>query len=776
MKFLSVVFLAMLLITAPAWAQVSPKESEQLDFAQGLLSRGMYDMAILQYQKFITNYPKSASLPVAYLCLAEGYFLSQDFDKAFDTFNQFRQLFPNSDQLPISVLRLGQIDIEKKKYDEALKELTSVDVDKKLTGQMQQSFDFYIAQSYLNLGNSAQALVFFQKASEVAGVSSFTGDALKEIGILEVENGHYPEAIDAYTKALQAAQDDTLKEEMTYRIAEVKFLSGQYQDAIDGFNQVLKQFPSGSLSQDALSNLLLAYFNLGEYDQLLKEYQQDAKQIKNDSSYFTVHMAAVMANIEKEKYPEANALLDRMLAFSNLKSQQTAKIFIKKAEILIKQKNFKDAMALLSAYSAEDIDDADETLFLKGQTYFGLGNYDQAFNCFESVAVRFPDSRFAKAALLGEAHARKETGRFKESEELFSRYVQTQDKPDLKSEALYDSVMMALKAEETSTVIAKAQEYLKTFPNGAEYSMILLLLADSYGDNNQPQDAINLLQGYLASPQGSLRPNAANFLLGYNEEVLGHTAEALAAYGKVDANKEGGKFYVAAVKNMAIIDLSLKNYDQARIYFDQLIAHPDESDLQIKTYIWVCNEYLKLQRYEDVMRVANLAEKRFSSGDLLEIRYYKAEASRAIDNCSEAIKDYNQIISSSQKNAFTGSAHIGYGLCLVEAKQFDAAASQYQAALDENEDDYTIAMHAQFEMANLKVAQGDLDDAVKYYILIATIYDDEHYCSESLLRAAKIFEQQKKNEDAIKMYSEILDKYKDTDAFSVAQERMKHLK
>src|ERR1700679_273398 len=80
------------------YAQSDMKESDQLDFAQGLLSRGMYDMAILQYQKFISSYPHSPSLQEAYLSLGEGYFLSQDFSRAMEIFNQFKQLFPQSDQ------------------------------------------------------------------------------------------------------------------------------------------------------------------------------------------------------------------------------------------------------------------------------------------------------------------------------------------------------------------------------------------------------------------------------------------------------------------------------------------------------------------------------------------------------------------------------------------------------------------------------------------------------------------------------------------------------
>src|ERR1035437_5387105 len=144
------------------YAQDSAKESEQLDFAQGLLSRGMYDMAIVQYQKFISDYPHSPNLQKAYLSLGEVYFLSQDYNKAVDAFNQFNALYPDSEQLPVSLLRLGQIDIQQKKYDEALKQLTAIDAQQKLKGPMLQSFDFYIAKAYQGKIDHTSALDFFQ--------------------------------------------------------------------------------------------------------------------------------------------------------------------------------------------------------------------------------------------------------------------------------------------------------------------------------------------------------------------------------------------------------------------------------------------------------------------------------------------------------------------------------------------------------------------------------------------------------------------------------------
>jgi len=774
--FITGIVLISLLGSSVVYAQGSIKESDQLDFANGLLSRGMYDMAIAQYQKFITNFPQSSYLQEAYLSLGEGYFLSQDFNKASTTFAQFKQLYPDSVQLPLSLLRLGQIDIQEKKYDEALKELLSIDVEKQLKGPMLQSFDYYIAQAYGGKSDYASALENFKKASQVEGATDYTAYAYKEIGRIETQNGQYSLANDAYAKAESVAVDESLKVELIYRTAELGFLTGKYADAISGFGQVLNQSANTGFFQEALDNLFLAYLNLGQYQPLLDEYKKRAKGIKDDDSFFSIHFSALLAYIELKEFDKANTLLGHMLEFQSISPQEKARLFIKKSDILIREKKYKDGLALLEAHSSESIDDADEESFLKAQSYFGLADYDHAFNFYENVYQNFPKSRFTKAALLGEAHARQETGRYKESEVLFSKYFDIQDDPDLKCEALYDAVMMAVKAEDLPGTISAAEQYIKSFPSGTQYSKVLIILADSYGRANRPKDAIKLLQDYLAKPEIVQRPNAANFLLGYNEEFTGNIDQALGAYAQVDQHKENGAFYIAALKNTAIIYLHQKNEEQAKIYFDRLISQSDQNDLQVSTYIWVCNEYLKQQKFDDVLRVATQAEKKFPPPDLLEVQYFKAEALRGKGNCDEASKSYGVVIASSQKSAYTGSAHIGYGLCLAKANKFDQAKQEYQKALDENADDYTVTAHARFETANVDLSQGNTDEALKYYLLIATIYDDDYFCSESLLQAARIYEGMKRPADALKLYLEIMDKYKNSNAAKSALVKVNLLK
>ena len=191
---------------------------------------------------------------------------------------------------------------------------------------------------------------------------------------------------------------------------------------------------------------------------------------------------------------------------------------------------------------------------------------------------------------------------------------------------------------------------------------------------------------------------------------------------------------------------------------------------------WVCNEYLKEQEFDDVLRIAAEAEKHFPSQNFPEIKYFKAEALRGLGHCDEAVKEYALVTSSTPKNAYTGRARIGNGLCLAGFKKFDLAKQEFQKSLDENADDNTVTAHARFEIANLEASQGNFNEALKFYLLVATIYDDGYYCSESLLRAAKIIERLQRKADALKMYSEILDKYKNSTAAQEAKKRVLFLK
>ena len=752
--------------------EIPKKETEQLDFAQGLLARGLYDLSVSEYQKFIAAYPQSPYVEEANLAVGECYFLAQNFPKGIEAFNHFKELYPNSERFPTALLRLGQIYIQQAKFDEALKELTAIDSESKLKGENLQAFYFYIGKAYRGKNDFLSAVNYFQKAAQAADASQQTPYAWQEIAEIHAKNAEYQEAVDAYAQAIQYTHEDNLKGYLIYKLGETQFLAGFYEQATNQFKQVLQQFPALDIAKDAFTNLLLAYFNLKQYAPLLTDFNNNIKLIKEDGSYFAIYFIVVRTYVELAEYEEAGTRLDKILSFPDLKAEDKRKVILEKAEILISQKKYQEGVALLEGPLPESPDDADEISFLKAQGYYGLGDFKKAAEFFEDVRKNHPDSTFVKASVLGMAHAAQELGNPQEAADRFLEYYTNEPDPKLKSEALYELISMEGRLNALKEASSYSEEYLKTFPRGAYYEPVLLGLADLYAKNQQSDKAVNVLQEYLAQPQDIQRLDAVYFLLGYNQQLLGRTDQALDAYVKVSPNKEDPKFYSSALKNSAVIYLNQKKDSQAAALFDRMIAELDQNDLELKTYFWLCDQYLNGRKFDDVLRVATAAEKYFPEQAHEGIAYFKAEAYRKLKNFPEAKKFYDEVLSAAAKSSYAGAAHVGKGLCLSELKQFEEAKSEFQKAIDENPDDHTVTLRARFEIGNIAAEQKNFEEALKFYLLVGTIYDDDYYCPESSLRAGNILENLNRKDSALRLYFEVVEKYKGSPAAIQAKERI----
>ncbi len=756
--------------------QPSVKETEQMDFAQGLLARGMYDMATAEYQKFIVAFPQSPYIEEANLAVGESLFLAQKTPDALAALNAFKQAYPASPRMSTVLLRLGQVYIQQKQYDAALKELTSIDPAARLTGPELQSFYFYTGKAYRGRGDLSPALVYFQKAFETSDAHAHTPYAYQEFAEIRVEADQYKEGIEAYTKAAQSVDEESLKGYFAYKVAETMFLSGDYAGAIDGFHQVLARYPGLDIAHGALANLLLAHLNSAQYDQVLAEYAANAALIKDDAGSFSPHFTAARAYIKLNKYDEATALLNKILSFAGLKDEDRRKALVKKADIAIGRKQYQEAVAILEGGLPTGAEAADEAVFLTARAYYGLGDLARSGELFAHVKDTYPDSSYVPAAILGMAHALQGTGRYAEAADFFMKYYHTDGEEVLRADALYDAAMMARKLELDKDAMSRAEEYLKVFPSGERHEDIVLLLGDLYAKNERAEDAVGLLQQYLTDLQKVKRPDAVYFLLGFNQQRAGREEQALEAYAKVSLNKEDPKFYASALKNSAAIYMKRKDWPQAAQSFDRVVQEIDANYLDLKTYLWLCDQYLRGMKFNDLLRISRKAQVSFAEQGQFELAYFEAEALRGLKDADHALKAYDIVLASPDKNMYTGGARIGKGLLLIDQGRLDEARAEFQKALEETPEDHTVTLRARFETANIAVLQKNTDEAVKFYLLVATIYEDDEYCPESLLRAGGILENLGRFDEARKGYEEILEKYKDSPSATQAKERIAALR
>lgn len=749
---------------------VSSTESEQLDFAHALRERKLYDMSVLEYQKFINNYPKSIRLEEAYFGVAESYFLMDSTDKSIEAFNKFKELFPSSKQFSAAALRLAQIYFNQGIYDQCLKNLSVVEISS-LSGQMKQNYYFYSAKAKRAQGEIDQAKAELLQAINAADATLYTANAMGEMGDICLLEQNYIEAADYYLKAFNTTADAELKSYFLFKQGQANFSAGQYSLSASVYEDFLAQFPNSSLIPDAISNLLFGQFNLSHFEDVLALFDKYQSLIQLNVSFFSTYYGKASAQIELAQLDNALKTLDEILTIPELPTTDQLKTNSKKAEVMIKQTRYQPALDLLNT-----LEENAENIFLKAKAHYGAGRIKEATEYYQSVSQKFQNSDFAKPALWGAAQAQFDSGMLAESKEGYLSFYETAVNEQLAGEAIYNVILIDDQMKMIPQAIEHSKLYLSKFPQGSYKERITLLLGEFYAKNKEYALGINLLQEYLKQPENIQDINAVYFLLAYNYQSAGQLEEAVNQYAKVTYDeKSSNRYYSAALKNSAQINVDQKNYEAGAALFDQLIMKVNPSAVSIQTYLWISQQYLREKKYDDLLRVNAQAASAFPKQEKQAIAYFQAEAYRGLNNCPKALDFYREVTSVNEKNNYAGASLIGQGLCLMQSEQFKQAANAFSDALSQYPDDNTITMRARYETARALEAQQKMDEALRFYLLVTTLYDDPVYSPQALLRAGDLFLQKGDREQALSSYREIVTDYPESEFLQESYQRIKGL-
>ena len=146
---------------------------EQLDFATGLFQRGMYQMAIDEYKRFIDSFPQSEYLEDAYFGIAESHYFLKEYDTAIKEYNQYMGKFPSGDKALTAELRIGEAFFFTERLDDAIKQFQFIKKEGLGKGKLQALY-FYTGKAYRAKGNIEKAIELLNMAVGTADKGEYT--------------------------------------------------------------------------------------------------------------------------------------------------------------------------------------------------------------------------------------------------------------------------------------------------------------------------------------------------------------------------------------------------------------------------------------------------------------------------------------------------------------------------------------------------------------------------------------------------------------------------
>src|SRR5262245_26473288 len=416
----------------------------QLDYANGLFTRKLYDLAIPEYQKYLDDYPGRAGRANAYFSLGECYRNLGRTGSARTNLQKVLNDYGDSEFAGPAAYALAEMAFAAKDYATALP-LFHRSAGKSKEAAVGLSAHYFEARCLEALGRKDEAANIYAEVAEVGNPNPFREDARITAAVIFAARGRKIDAVKQYEALANEAQKPALKAESAVRggmiaLDLVQADKGKIDIATAGRAEALlrkgRSLPeAGKFRAIAQVGLRRLQYQTGQYARLLAEYRKEQENLPEAAQAEVLLLAA---NSERQlgnskeaealyrqiitKYPDReeakdaayqrlinvyntdpsalNAAVDEFLA-TNPTGERADQAKLLRAEALYKQQNYTEAASIFEELRASQL-----SAKLRADAAYKLGlchaqtkNTSGVIEAFTYFVQTFPDDAQAPAAL-----------------------------------------------------------------------------------------------------------------------------------------------------------------------------------------------------------------------------------------------------------------------------------------------------------------------------------------------------------------------------------------
>ena len=735
---------------APSSSQSVDRGREQLDLANNLYSRKMYDLAVPEYEKFLISSDMANGRDAALFRLAECHRMLGNIPTARSGYEKLVMEFQKGEFAGAGSYRLAEFLFGEKNYEAANTQFQKAARDSK-DAEVRLTALYFSARSLDYLKRDKDARDAYKAVLAVEGKNPYRDHALmasadidarsgEKAGALAVyedlaKSGKTSAAAEAAVKGAALASDLGQKDKAAslfdlaignpeggdWKPAAVigamrlRYQASSYKAIVDMAASV-DQLPADT-KPEALRILAAAYRQLGNnlearrtYDRILKEYPDDAN---SDDAQFQ-RLVSLYALKDKNLIAEVDKFLEKT---TNPKERTQALLL--KAETLFKQADYAGAGKVYEGLLGRELDDSlrADALYKFAWCLAATGDYPAAGSAYSEFLTKFPDHKLAATALAQRALSKQESKAFDSAIEDFDAIAAKYPGTKEHELALQQKALIYGQEKKYPEMTAAFEKLLTEFPKSAAAAQANFWLGWAAFEQKDYKSAIPKLEAArtLDAPQYGERASLRIILSHYYLEDRDSVAREAANY-------KGGNLPAEISLWLASHYVDEGNYAKAEALLLPLASKP----AALTADAWI-----------------NLGESEIRLGKFKEAR-------SAIDKFLESARD-----PATRARGLMASARINLGL-----KNPAAAAPTIEEALLLQPEGRANA-EARILQGDILLAQGNTDAAARAYMTVAVLLDDPSISPVALQKAADAYGRLNNRFEAEKALAQLRQKYPD---------------
>src|SRR5436189_809837 len=453
----------------PSSRETEGADQRQLEYANGLFARKLYDLAIPEYQKYLDDYPGHAGRANAYFSLGECYRNLHRDSNARTNLQKVLTEYGDSEFAGPAAFALAETAFTDKDYATALP-LFHRSAAKSKEPAVALSARYFEARCLEAIGRKEEAADIYVQVADAGNPNPYREDARVTAASIFAGKGRKIEALKQYEALANESQKPALKAESAVRggmialelvqVDKGKIDKAMADRAVALFQKARSLPEAGKFRAIAQVALRRLQYQTGQYSQLLAEYKK-----------------------EQEKLPEA-AQAEVLLLAANSERQLA---------------NSQEAEALYRQIIAK-FPDREEAKDAAYERLINVYNSDPSAlpGAVDEFLATSPTNERADQAKLLKAEALYKPQNYNDAALIYGELRGSQLSAKLRAEAAYKLGLCHVQTKNTPGVIEAFTYYVQTFPDSPEMPAALGQQALAYEQGKNYTAALNDLNIILA--------------------------------------------------------------------------------------------------------------------------------------------------------------------------------------------------------------------------------------------------------------------------------------
>ncbi len=742
-------------------------DQRQLDYANGLYSRKMYDLAVPEYEKYLGQFSGAPGRGSAYFYLGQSYRSLGRAPASRTAFQGVLDEAPDGEFAGPAAYGIGEVLFNQKDYAGALGYFHRSSAKTKESG-LALSAHYFEARCLENLGRKDEAATAYLAVIEAKNANPFREDARFAAGNLLLGLGKKSEALKQYEALAGETAKPALKAEVTVRAGLVAADLAQSEkgkpdkamlERAIALLQKGRSLPeAGKWRGLAATGLLRTFYFAGQFQPLLTEYKRAEsdvpeevrpelmllaanaeRQLGHDQPAETLYTQIIAKYPSRDEAKEARyqrliniynshpeqlvAAVDEFLA-SNPTTERADQARLLKAEADYKQGNFTEAAPLYEALRSSQLSAKlrAEAAYKAAWCYVQLKLPQRIVDAFTYFVKAFPDDPQAPAALTRRALAYEEIENFDAAVADLTALITKYPNAKEREAAMQQKALLLGRQEKTKAMSDAFQQLLKEYPKTSVAA--------------QAQYYIGKAAFELKDYKAAIAPLEAARKLSKEQYYTPATVRIISAYfyqkNRVALTKEVDAFLVTA------------------------------TDATVPSEIL---QWLGIDYYNEKNYVA--AEKYLAAlgaGETTNINpdfwFYLADARTKLGKFEAAEGSYQRYLQTTTDPAAKVKALLALGATKIAAHKADDAqkiAEEIMGLQPEGK----VNAEARLLAGDVQIERGQFEEAARAYMSVALLYDDPSITPRALKKAAEAYAKANKNAEADHALDELRTRYPD---------------